>query len=92
MKLHGNARTCLHSRQLIVRRVLEQGWTLAQAAEALGMDEGTWGRWERGEPIAWQRYRDRVEAFLGPTLREEPIKMRFYTWRHKYFYCVIKPA
>ena len=29
MRLHGNARTCLHSRRLIVERVLEQGWTLA---------------------------------------------------------------
>ena len=29
MRLHGNARTCLHSRRLIVRRVLEEGWSLA---------------------------------------------------------------
>jgi hypothetical protein len=28
MRLHGNARTCLHSRLLIVERVLEQGWTV----------------------------------------------------------------
>ena len=32
MKLHGNARTCPHSRRLIALRVLEQGWTLAQAS------------------------------------------------------------
>ena len=29
MKLHGNARTCLHSRLLMVRRLEEEGWTLA---------------------------------------------------------------
>ena len=34
MKLHGNARTCPHSRLLMVRRVELEGWTLAQAAEA----------------------------------------------------------
>ena len=34
MKLHGNARTCPHSRRLMALRVLEQGWTLAAAAEA----------------------------------------------------------
>jgi leucine-zipper of insertion element IS481 len=32
MKLHRNARTCLHSRLLIVRRVEEQSWTLARSA------------------------------------------------------------
>jgi hypothetical protein len=37
MKLHGNARTCLHGRRLIVERRLEQGWTLAAAAEAAGV-------------------------------------------------------
>ena len=36
MKLHGNARTCPHSRLLIVRRIEEDGWSLAQAAAAAG--------------------------------------------------------
>ena len=45
MKLHGNARTCLHSRRLIVERVLEQGWTLAAAAEAAGVSERTVSKW-----------------------------------------------
>lgn len=34
MKLHGNAKTCLHSRRLLVERVEQRGWTLAQAAAA----------------------------------------------------------
>jgi DNA-binding XRE family transcriptional regulator len=54
--------TTLPERLLALRRT--RGWTLTQAADALGLDEGTWGQWERGEPIAWQRYRDQVEAFL----------------------------
>jgi hypothetical protein len=34
MKLHGNARTCPKSRELIALRVLEEGWSLAAAAAA----------------------------------------------------------
>ncbi len=45
MKLHANARTCLHSRRLIVERVLEQGWTLTQAAEAAGVSVRTVSKW-----------------------------------------------
>jgi transposase len=44
MKLHGNARTCPHSRRLIVERVGE-GWTLAQAAEAAGVSVRTVSKW-----------------------------------------------
>jgi transposase InsO family protein len=45
MKLHGNARTCLHGRRLIVERVLRQGWTLAAAAEAAGVSVRTVSKW-----------------------------------------------
>src|SRR5436190_5142441 len=45
MKLHGNARTCLHARRLIVERVLEHGWTLARAAEAAGVSVRTVSKW-----------------------------------------------
>jgi transposase InsO family protein len=44
MKLHGNARTCPHSRRLIVERVGD-GWTLAQAAEAAGVSVRTVSKW-----------------------------------------------
>ncbi len=45
MRLHGNARTCVHSRRLIVERVLEQGWTVAAAAEAAGVSVRTAAKW-----------------------------------------------
>jgi transposase InsO family protein len=45
MRLHGNTRTCLHSRLLIVERVREQRWTLAAAAEAAGVSERTAAKW-----------------------------------------------
>jgi transposase InsO family protein len=51
MKLHANHRTCPSSRKLICRRVLEQGWTLTQAAQAAGCSERTASKWLR-------RYRD----------------------------------
>jgi transposase InsO family protein len=44
MRLHGNARTCPHGRLLMVRRV-EDGWTLAQAAEAAGVSVRTVSKW-----------------------------------------------
>ena len=55
MKLHGNARTCPHSRLLMVRRVSEQGWTLAAAAEAAGVSVRTVSKWLR-------RYRARART------------------------------
>ena len=45
MRLHGNARSCVHSRVLIVRGVREQGWTVAAAAEAAGVSERTAAKW-----------------------------------------------
>ena len=47
MRLHGNARTCLYSRRLLVERVLVQGWTRAQAAEAAGVSVRTVSKWVR---------------------------------------------
>jgi len=45
MKLHGNHRTCPSSRLLLCRRVLEEGWTLAQAAMAAGCSVRTASKW-----------------------------------------------
>jgi transposase len=47
MKLHGNARTCPHSRLLMVRRVELEGWTLRAAAEAAGVSVRTVSKWLR---------------------------------------------
>jgi len=45
MKLHRNARTTPISRQLLVDRVLHQGWTYAAAGEAAGVSQRTVGKW-----------------------------------------------
>jgi transposase len=57
MRLHGNARTCPHSRLLIVERVLERGWTVADAAKAAGVSERTVAKW-------LARFRDEGRAGL----------------------------
>jgi transposase len=45
MRLHANARSCPNSRRLIVRRVEDEGWSLAAAAEAAGVSERTAAKW-----------------------------------------------
>jgi transposase InsO family protein len=47
MKLHANAKLGPKGRLVICRRVLEQGWSLAEAAEAAGVSERTAGKWTR---------------------------------------------
>ena len=69
MKLHANHRTCPSSRRLICRRVLEEGWTLAQAAEAAGCSARTASKWLRryrdGDASCSTAPRDRGEARAG---------------------------
>ncbi len=45
MKLHGNARSCPKSRQLLVDRVLREKWSVTAAGEAAGVSERTVWRW-----------------------------------------------
>ena len=57
MKLHANAKLGPKGRLVICRRVIEQGWSLTEAAEAAGVSERTAGKWTR-------RYRAEGEAGL----------------------------
>ncbi len=58
MKLHANAKLGPKGRLVMCRRVVEEeGWSLAEAAEAAGVSERTCGKW-----VA--RYRDEGEAGL----------------------------
>ena len=45
MKLHGNAKLTPVQRRLLVTRVLEERWTYADAADAVGVSERTAYRW-----------------------------------------------
>ena len=57
MKVHANAPLGPKGRLTMVLRVLEQGWSLAEAAEAAGVSERTCSKW-----VA--RYRAEGEAGL----------------------------
>jgi transposase InsO family protein len=57
MKLHGNAALSLNQRRRMVRRVVEQGWSITKAAEAAEVSERTCSKW-----VA--RYRSDGEAGL----------------------------
>jgi transposase InsO family protein len=62
MRLHANHRTCPSSRRLICWRVLEEGWTVAQAAEAAGCSARTAAKW-------LQRYRGGDHELLDRSSR-----------------------
>jgi transposase InsO family protein len=55
MNLHANARTCPNSRELLARRVLNEGWSHQRAARACGVSTRTVGKWvaryRAGEPM-----------------------------------------
>jgi transposase InsO family protein len=55
MNLHANARTCPNSRELLARRVIEEGWDRARAANAAGVSTRTAAKWvaryRAGEPM-----------------------------------------
>ena len=56
MRIHGNAKTCPHSRRLLVER-LECGWTVTEAAQAAGVSARTASKWRA-------RWRSEGEAGL----------------------------
>lgn len=45
MDIHKNARSCRASRELLVRRILREGWGVSQAAEAAGLSKRTAYKW-----------------------------------------------
>ena len=47
MKLHANAALSLNKRRVLARRIVNEGWSLAEAAEAAETSERTAGRWAR---------------------------------------------
>ena len=51
----------LSDRLAAVRRA--NGWTIKQAGEQLGVDEGTWARWEK-TGVPWKRHQEILQSFL----------------------------
>ncbi|MBF6570877.1 MAG: helix-turn-helix domain-containing protein [Candidatus Binataceae bacterium] len=50
---------------LLLAKRRAMGWSIKKAARQLGVDEGTWGDWERGETILFLKHRVLVARFLG---------------------------
>jgi transposase len=77
MRLHANARTCPKSGALLARRVLEEGWSLAAAAEAAGVSGRAASKWvgraRRGESLADRSSRPRRNPSRLPGARVEAI-------------------
>src|SRR6476660_6129648 len=86
MKLHANAALSLRQRERMVRRVVEQGWSLAKAAAAAEVSERTCAKWvaryraegEFGlldrssapEQVANRTEQRRIEAIAALTLQQ----------------------
>ena len=41
------------------------GWSIKDAAEAVGVDPGTWGNWERGQTILYRKHRAMIAQLIG---------------------------
>lgn len=70
MNLHAKSRTCPSSRLSICTRVLEQGWTVRQAAEAAGCSSRTAAKW-----LARYRAEDRVLQDRSSRPRQSPTRL-----------------
>ena len=68
MKLHANAALGPKGRATMVARVVDQGWSLAEAAEAAGVSERTCSKWVarfRAEGQAGRKQRSRSRVIAG---------------------------
>ena len=60
--------TDLPDRLFAKRRAM--GWTIKEAARQLGVDEGTWGAWERGKTVLFRKHRALIAQLLGVSAEE----------------------
>jgi len=78
MNAHKNARTTPYSRVVMVRRVLEEGWSAKDAASALAVSERTVHKWLARYRAAGvdDRHVSTVlpPAFLAPDIVEAVVK------------------
>ncbi|MSQ50037.1 MAG: transcriptional regulator [Betaproteobacteria bacterium] len=68
------APTTLPERLLALRRL--HGWSIAEAARKLGVDEGTWGGWEQGHVILYRNHRALLARLLELSTGEVNQDMR----------------
>ena len=80
MNVHKNARSCPVSRDLLFRRVSEQGWSVRAASEAAGMSDRRgreWvGRAVRNELLTDRSSRPHGGRTTAPAIRDQIIALR----------------
>ncbi|SRR6266550_2593019 len=80
MNAHKNARSCPLSRELLVKRVCEQGWSVRAASEAGGMSDRRGREWirraERGEPFSDRSSRPASGVATSASTRIRIVQLR----------------
>jgi transposase len=83
MNVHKNARSCPSSRELLCKRVCEQGWSVHEASEVAGISDRRgreWlRRWLANEPMT-----DRSSRPHAIESTEEPTRERILTLRREW--------
>ena len=84
MNVHKNARSCPASRELLGKRVSEQGWSVHEASEAVGISERRgreWlRRWRAKEPMTDRSSRPHAIEAIGEPTRDRVLALR-REWR-----------
>jgi len=84
MNIHKNARSCPASRELLCRRVCEQGWSVHEASAAAGISDRRgreWvRRWRANEPMTDRSSRPRAIETTDEPTRERILSLR-REWR-----------
>ena len=84
MNMHKNARSCPASRELLGKRVCEQGWSVREASEAAGISERRgreWvRRWRAKEPMTDRSSRPHAIEATEEATRERVLSLR-REWR-----------
>lgn len=80
MDIHKNARSCPLSREVLVKRVSEHGWSVRAASEAAGMTDRRGREWlrraERNEPLTDRSSRPRSGRTTSVATRIRIVQLR----------------
>ena len=84
MDVHKNARSCPASREMLAKRVCEQGWSVREASEAVGMSDRRGREWIRrslaGEPLTDRSSKPHHSRSVDQQTRDRVVKLR-REWR-----------
>jgi len=84
MNVHKNARSCPASRAELVKRVCEQGWSVREASEAVGISDRRGREWIRrsaaGEPLTDRSSRPHHSRVIDQRTRDWVLRLR-REWR-----------